>query len=117
MPNSPREAFSETFWVFGVLGSVDGRGDLKTIADGKLLPHVGGYAENDPFWAQKSALFPCENANVPHCAYSRTYEGGGLGVLLKIPGGGVFQERPENGLFKLPKHYVLKGKWPILKKK
>ena len=24
---------------------------------------------------------------------------------------------PENGLFKLPKHYVLKGKWPILKPK
>ena len=24
---------------------------------------------------------------------------------------------PENGLFKLPKHYVLKGKWPILKQK
>ena len=23
----------------------------------------------------------------------------------------------ENGLFKLPKHYVLKGKWPILKRK
>ena len=24
---------------------------------------------------------------------------------------------PEYGLFKLPKHYVLKGKWPILKRK
>ena len=28
----------------------------------------------------KSAQFPCQNANLPNCTYSRIYHGGGLAV-------------------------------------
>ena len=41
---------------------------------------------------------------------------GGFGVLERRIHHLSFSA-PENGIFKLPKHYVLKGKWPILKRK
>ena len=49
-----------------------------------------------------------------HLSFWRFSFPGGFGVLDPESSPFVLC-RPEYGLFKLPKHYLLKGKWPILK--
>ena len=60
---------------------------------------------------------PCSEASCGVVTFSLVLKAFQVVLGLGTPNSPFVLFRSEYGLFKLPKHYVLKGRWPILKRK